>query len=407
MRILLVNDYGAPYFGAELQVLALRDGLRRRGHEVLLFSSRAELVPGGSNAADATCFGATSRLQVLTQAFNPAAALALRRVLKRFRPEVVHVRMFLWQLSPLILPLLRRVPSLYQVVVYKDVCPKGSKLLPNGTPCTEPYGRACLRHRCVTVPTWLATMTQLGLLNRWRSAFDRTVALSGPMRDILVAGGLGSVGVLHNGVRERPMRPALATPPVVAYAGRLSPEKGVETLLRAFAGALPAVPGARLMIAGDGPDAARLAELAAALGVSEQVSWLGYLSREEMERHFDAAWVQCVPSLWQEPFGNVTAEAMMRGTALVASNVGGASEIVRDGETGLLLPPGDVPALADALRRTLGDRDEAERLGAAGRHVALETLSQERVVDRFLDLYREIIASHAAASTPMREVADI
>ena len=394
MKILLVNDYGAPHYGAELQMLGLRDGFRRRGHEVMLFSSRAMLVPDVALEADATCFGSTSRAQVLSQAANPSAYLGLRRALQRFRPDVVHVRMFLWQLSPLILPLLRRVPSLYQAVVYKDVCPKGSKLLPDGTPCAEPYGRACLRHGCVSAPTWVATMAQLALLDRWRGAFTRTIALSGPMRDVLQAGGIEDVGVLHNGVVERAMRPPLSDPPVVAYAGRLSAEKGVGVLLQAFAAAGPAAPGARLLIAGDGPDAGALRQQAAALGIGGQVEWLGHLSRAALEQRFGAAWVQAVPSLWQEPFGNVNAEAMMRGTALVASNVGGASDIVVNGETGLLLPPGDVAALAEALRRTLGNRAEAERLGAAGRRAALESLSQERVLDRFLALYADVIATH-------------
>ncbi len=394
MRILLVNDYGAPHYGAELQMLGLRDGFRRRGHEVMLFSSRALLVPDIALEADATCFGSTSRLQVLSQAANPSAYFGLRRALRRFRPDVVHVRMFLWQLSPLILPLLRRVPSLYQAVVYKDVCPKGSKLLPDGTPCTDPYGRACLRHGCVSAPTWAATMTQLALLSRWRGAFTRIIALSGPMRDVLQAGGLEDVGVVHNGVAERPMRPALSDPPVAAYAGRLSAEKGVGVLLQAFAAASPAVPGARLLIAGNGPEAGALRQRAEALGIAGQVEWLGHLPRAALEQRFGAAWVQAVPSLWQEPFGNVNAEAMMRGTALVASNVGGASDIVVNGETGLLVPPGDVDALADALRRTLGNREEADRLGVAARQTALETLSQERMLDRFLQLYADIIATH-------------
>lgn len=392
MRILLVNDFGWPKGGAELQVLALRDGLRRRGHDAVMFASRAEHGPDWAMQADETCFGTGSRLQNLTQVANPSAYLELRRVLAAFRPDVVHVRMFLYQLSPLILPLLRRVPSLYQAVVYKDVCPKGSKLLPDGSACTDPYGPACLRHRCVSLPYWVAAMAQLGLLERWRGAFDRTIALSGPMRDVLQAGGMGTLDVVHNGVAERPARPPLPTRPVIGYAGRLSVEKGVDTLLRAFAAVLPGVPDALLLVIGGGPEQAALERLARELGIAGAVGFLGQLSRDEMEATLDAAWVQAVPSLWHEPFGNVTTEAMMRGTAVAASDVGGQREIVRHGSTGFLLPPGDADALAGVLGRLLGDRTEAERLGAEGRRVAIEAFSQERAVDRFIGIYEELAA---------------
>ena len=399
MKVLLVNDFGAPYYGAELQMLGLRDGLRRRGHEVMLFSSSAKQIPAVAMQADATCFGTTSRFQALSQMANPSAYVELRRTLRAFRPDVVHVRMFLWQLSPLILPLLREVPSLYQVVVYKDVCPKGSKLLPDGTPCTSAYGRACLRHGCVTLPRWIATMAQLALLERWRPAFDRIIALSAPMRDVLKANGLDGVSVVHNGVTERPMRPTLAGAPLAAYAGRLSPEKGVDVLLRAFAGIRDQAQSARLLIAGEGPDRDALQQLARSLEIDDRVDWLGHVSRDQMEQRFDLAWVQVVPSLWQEPFGNVTAEAMMRGTAVLASEVGGASDIVSDGATGLLVPPGDVDALARALACTLTDRNEAERLGAAAREWALDHLSQDHVVEGMLNIYREtIVASRHKAN---------
>ena len=390
MRVLLVNDYGAPMYGAELQMLALRDSLRARGHAVELFSSRAELVPGRTSQADSTCFGATGHLQVLSQCLNPSAYLGLRRVLARFKPDVVHVRMFLWQLSPLILPLLRRVPSLYQIVVYKDVCPKGSKLLPDGAACVDPYGLACLRHGCVTPQSWAPAMLQLGLLARWRSAFRRTVVLSGPMRDVLAANGLQRFEVVHNGVAARPPRLPLQGLPLLAYAGRLSAEKGVGVLLQAFAQALHQVPDAALLIAGDGEAEPALRREAVALGIADRVRWLGHLPRAAMETAFDPAWAQAVPSLWQEPFGNVTSEAMMRGTALVASDVGGASDLVEDGRTGLLVPPGDTEALRAALVRVLGRAEEAERLGAAGRAYAVEHLGQDRVVSRFETIYAEL-----------------
>src|SRR3954471_4377221 len=103
MKILLVHDYAMPVGGAEIRTLALRSALRRRGHDARLLASSAGLKPGQSQA-DYLCFGTLSRYRTLVQTLNPSAAWRLRRVLAEFRPDVVHVRMFLTQLSPLILP---------------------------------------------------------------------------------------------------------------------------------------------------------------------------------------------------------------------------------------------------------------------------------------------------------------
>lgn len=391
MKILLLHDYGTPTGGAELQMLALRRGLRERGHDARLLSSRAQLAPG-PNVADYTCFGSTTRLQVLSQTVNPSAYRQLRRALRAFRPDVVHVRMFLWQLSPLILPLLRDVPSIYQVVVFKPICPIGSKLLPDGSPCRYPAGAVCLHTGCMTPQTWAVMMLQRRLWLRWRGVFDRVVTISYAMRERLQAEGIAPVEVIYNGVPERPMRPPLSDPPTIAFAGRLVREKGIDVLLDATARLAPEVPDLRVLIAGAGPERERLAAQIERRGLARRVTLLGHLSRAELESRFDAAWVQAIPSRWEEPFGNVATEAMMRGTAVVASAFGGLAESVADGVTGLLVPPGDVESLTTALRAVLRDRELAERMGRAGRERALTLFSEARCVDHFEQLYREISA---------------
>ncbi|NJN86281.1 MAG: glycosyltransferase family 4 protein, partial [Leptolyngbyaceae cyanobacterium SL_7_1] len=150
------------------------------------------------------------------------------------------------------------------------------------------------------------------------------------------------------------------------------------------------VSGDRFRVAGQGTQQAELQALSAQLGLTDNVFWLGHLSRAELEQKFEAAWVQVVPSLWEEPFGNVTTEAMMRGTAVVASAVGAQPEIIGEGETGVLVPPGDKSALAIALQRLLLNRDLAEKMGQAGRQRALTHFSEDRRTDRFLELYEQI-----------------
>src|SRR5215203_2694721 len=112
MKILLVSDYAVPRGGNEVITLALRDGLKARGHDVRLFASRAHAIPG-ILPAEYHCFGTATSLRAALWCGNPSAYFALRQALADFRPDVVHVRLFLSQLSPLILPLLRGIPSIY------------------------------------------------------------------------------------------------------------------------------------------------------------------------------------------------------------------------------------------------------------------------------------------------------
>lgn len=386
MKILLINDYATPTGGAEIQMLALRDGLRQRGHDARLFASSARPT-ADENLADYECLGTTSRFRTLLQTANPWAFWQLRRVLAEFQPDVVHARIFLTQLSPLILPLLKRVPSLHQVVWYRSICPLGTKILPDGTVCQVPAGLACYRHGCLPLQDWLPLMLQMKLWRHWRNAFNLIVANSEAVRGRLLAEGINSVEVVRNGVVVRPPRPALSATPTVAFAGRLVREKGADVLIRAFAKVVTRISNARLLLAGEGLEGERLKKLIADLKLSSSISMLGHLPRPEMERRFATAWVQAVPSCWEEPFANVALEAMMRGTAVVASDAGGLPEIVHHGRTGFLVPPGDADALAEALLHLLQDIQLAERMGNCGREIALTNFSQETCVERFIHWY--------------------
>ncbi|MGG6266419.1 glycosyltransferase family 4 protein [Leptolyngbya sp. AN03gr2] len=390
MKVLLLHDYGTAIGGAELMMLALRDGLRQRGHDARLFTTRAE---GTGMQADYDCFGTTSRYRTLLQTANPWAFWRLRQVLAEFQPDVVHVRMFLTQLSPLILPLLKPFRSLYHLAWYRPICPIGTKMLPDGTACTNDWGKACLD--CLPVWDWSALMLQMNLWQHWRDAFNLIVANSGAVKQQLISQGISPIEVVWNGIPVRPVRPALTSPPTVVFAGRLVPEKGIDLLLSAFAKVVQQIPEARLLIAGDGAERDRILSLIYSLNLHSNVSLLGHLSRSDLEQAFSTAWVQVVPSRWAEPFGIVAAEAMMRGTAVIASRAGGLAEIVRDGQTGFLVPPGEVEPLAEALLKVLQNRELAEQMGHTGRTIALSQFSEGAFVDRFIELYQQLLQNSA------------
>ncbi|WP_052425206.1 glycosyltransferase family 4 protein [Streptomyces fulvoviolaceus] len=194
--------------------------------------------------------------------------------------------------------------------------------------------------------------------------------------------------------RFTPGEPASRRPRTVVYVGRMdrsSAWKGVDVLVRAFAQLVREVPDARLRLVGDGDALPDLRALAAELGVAERLETPGGLSGEALTDAVRTAAVLALPSRTEaESFGMALVEAMACATPVVGSDVGGIPHVVDDGETGLLVPPGDPDALAAACAKLLSDGGLADRMGAAGRRAAEERYAWPKLTARYLDLFRTL-----------------
>jgi glycosyltransferase involved in cell wall biosynthesis len=391
MKILLVSDYAVLSGGAEIVLKSLRDALRKRGHIVTVFSSSARYHRNEKLFSDHSCFGTVSPLRVIARTLNPWAYFRLRKILKNFQPDIVHVHLFLTQLSPLILPVLKKYPSVYHAHWQRAVCPMGSKMLPDGSGCHVSAGRACYKNRCIVFPAWLFVNLQMRLFNRWRFVFDRVIANSQSIKDGLQKAGIEGIDMVWNGVPERlPVKP-ISIPPRVVFAGRLIQEKGVDVLIGSFVKISERYPDARLVIAGDGPQMGHLKTLARRLNLMEKILFTGYLSQPEMEKRFESAWIQVIPSRCLEACPLTAMEAMMRGTAVVASDIGGLGEIIRASGTGVLVPPGDPDALARVILHLIDDRQRCGQMGMAGRRFALKSFSIELFTEKIISIYRSCL----------------
>ena len=180
--------------------------------------------------------------------------------------------------------------------------------------------------------------------------------------------------------------------PRLLCVGRLIPIKGHVVLLRAFAEARREVPSLKLDIAGRGPLEPALRALAKELDVEEAVRFLGYVA--PIQRAIERAAIVVVPSMG-EGFGMVALEAMERARPVVAAEIGGLGELVEDGVTGALVPPGEAAPLARAVVRLARDLELCAEMGAAGRGRALEQFLQDRCTDRTELLYEEALSARS------------
>ncbi|MCL5024010.1 MAG: glycosyltransferase family 4 protein [Nitrospirae bacterium] len=232
---------------------------------------------------------------------------------------------------------------------------------------------------------------------------DRIVAVSDTVRNALLASGVrqGKVEVIRNfvflprfdpgRVDRQAVREGLGLLPadiVIGYVGKLENGKGVFDLLSAASLLRKRYHTLKLMFVGEGTKREELLRSAGQLGISERVIFTGI--RSDVQGLYAAMDVFALPSTCDEAFGMVLIEAMSMGKPVVGASVGGIPEIIRDGETGLLTPPGDADALAGRLNSYLADRVFAEAVADRGRRSVLEKFSERAAGDSFDRLIREV-----------------
>ncbi len=176
------------------------------------------------------------------------------------------------------------------------------------------------------------------------------------------------------------------------FVGRLNEQKGLASLLRALACARITVP---LDVVGDGPLEPTLRELAAELGVASRLTWYRARTVGELAELYRHAAALVVPSC-NEGLGLVAVEAQLSATPVIAFASGGLTDVINDGDTGLLVAPGDTVALANAITRVVGSPELGERLGRAARIAALERFTPESAAERYASIYQDVIAARAA-----------
>jgi phosphatidyl-myo-inositol dimannoside synthase len=178
-------------------------------------------------------------------------------------------------------------------------------------------------------------------------------------------------------------------PHMIFACRQLFPRKGIRFLLEAAAQLKPEFPDLKVVLAGDGFERPELARLAQDLGLGSDVTFLGWVPNTDLPPYYRAAALSVIPSL-EEGFGIPAAEAMGCEVAVVASDAGGLPEVVESGVTGLVVPRGDAPALAGAIRSLLADPERRRAMGQAGRARALRLFDWDRSAEQFEQIYRDV-----------------
>ncbi len=411
MRILHVNKFLYRRGGAEAYMLDLAALQEAAGHNTATFGMQhpqnpphryqAHLPPYLELNPPPAGLGARARAAG-RMLWSPAAAAGLARVVADFHPDVVHLHNIYEHLSPSVLrPVLRAgVPMVMTLHDYKLACPT-YQMLAAGSPCEACLGggfhNAVLR-RCKNGSAVHSTVAAVETAaHRWTGAYRPVARFICPSR--FMATKMREAGVFPDRLVVVPHFAEVATVATkvqaggdVLFAGRLSPEKGVDTLIEAVGLAGPAV---RVVIAGDGPQRQRLEALAERLAPG-RVRFLGQIAKAELHDRIRASGVVVVPSRWYENQPMIVLEAFACGVPVVATTLGGLPELVEPGVDGFLVPPDDPVALAATLTRAQDDVLLLLSLGAAARRKVERLFAPDRHVEAILANYAE-----AGAATPV------
>jgi glycosyltransferase involved in cell wall biosynthesis len=360
MRIAHV-DAETGFSGGEVQVFLLMEGLRALGHEGVL------VCPPGSEAErQARRCGFEVECVRMRGDLDLSGVQGLCRVLQRSRVELVHLHTSRATWLGGIAARLSRLPAI--------TTRRMDRRLPRG-----------LRTRAI-----------------YRGLVRRVVGISPAVCERLRRGGVPETSIvliqssvdpeqLRSSRRREELREELgagADDVVGLVLASLVHRKGIDVLLEALA-RQPAEPVLRLWIAGDGPERARLEQLARARGLERQVRFLG--QRDDKNDLLAACDLFLMPSR-AEGLGVAALEAMAMGRPVVAGRVGGLADLVLDGVTGRLVSPGDVDALASVVRSLVGAAGERDRLGAAGPARVADGFLASQMVAAYERLYSEVLA---------------
>jgi glycosyltransferase involved in cell wall biosynthesis len=402
MRLAFITNLYPPYVvgGNEMLCDEVVTALRARGHQVSVLCGRGRDLPRHPDLLgaleldldrkDETFLGGrvpSASEAIRLHLFSPAGYRTTRRWLRQKDPAVVIVwNLYMASLAPLVAARRSGVP----VVVH--VCDKWLYFgLYDLAPLLKPvvsWKRAALT---------LARHTVQPLLRRLAYP-ARVIAISDFMERVYVSAGMAPAGidVIRLGVPTSefsavPRGPRAAGEALrLLFAGSLWEGKGPQTAVRAVGRLVRAGVNVHLDVCGDGAShfVAFLRQVIAEEGVTPHVTLHGRVARDVVRRFMAEGHVLVFPSQWDEPFAAVPVEAMSSGMTVVATTAGGTPEAITDGETGLLVPPGDPDAMAFAIRRLAEDDGLRRRLGAAAAHAARERFDLGTYIDRLEAYYR-------------------
>lgn len=389
MRVLFIHTHYQQFGGEDAVVDLERETLTKRGIQVRMYARHNDEIKSYSLIEKA--------LIPLSAIHSTRTATDVRKTIDAFRPDVAYIHNIYPLISPTVYTALAqaKVPVVQLAHNFRPFCSNGL-LFTNGTVCEKCLGGsplAAVVNRCFRGSVSMSAMYAAATFRARRLNANGLFICPTPF----TAGILSAAGIDRNRLFTRPhflytgVRPTTYGAGTYAlYLGRLAAEKGLNTLIDAFA----STPELKLVIAGTGPMQEDLRRRILRQRLSN-VQLAGFVSGEEKARLLEDAMFVVLPSESYEAFGMTALEAYRAGKPVIASNIGGLPYLVKDGRTGRLFEPGDARGLAACSREMAGDERLRFAMGRAARSAAEREYSADRWFERTIEIFRSAMRTGA------------
>jgi len=401
MRILMVNKFLYPRGGCETYMLFLGEHLKKLGHEVEYFGMFDEKNTVGNTAGmytqnmDFHSKGLSRFLYPFKIIYSLEAKKKIKKVIDSFKPDIIHMNNINFQLTPSVIygAKKRNIPVVQTVHDYQMICP--NHLLYNFEKnqiceeCLTSSYKNCIRNKCIhgsKIKSIIgAVEAKYYSVRKTYKKVDLYVCPSYFLENKLLSAKelyKGKTMTIHNFIDKNKFTPAGEKgESYIAFAGRLSKEKGIEYLAQAA----KLLPEYTFMVAGSGPDENLLRDV-------ENIKLLGFLTGEKLIDFMRKAKVIVVPSIWYENCPLSILEAQAMGVPVMTVNNGGMAELVKDGVTGMLVDDPTPEKIAEKLREAMEDEAYYNNLAENCKKERENIFSVETYCDILMKEYEKLIA---------------
>jgi glycosyltransferase involved in cell wall biosynthesis len=387
-----------------MRIVVAHNRYKFAGGEDTVMRNEVEMLSNAGNvvelfqADNRTIEGTAAMISAAGSLFHSHASnRRMSELLQRFRPDVLHVHNWFPLLSPSIISVAaaKGVPVVQTLHNFRMICANGI-MYRNGKICHDCLGKHLpldgVAHACYSSSRLGTALVSVAFsYHRLAHTWDGVsifIALSEFQRELLIRGGLDprQIVVKPNFVRQ-PDSAGDGRGGYALFVGRLTPEKGIRTVLKTWEGNLLSIP---LKIMGDGPLAEEVRRRTAALPL---VEYIGQRSTEEIYAAMASASFLIFSSEWYEPFSLTIVESLSLGTPILAANLPSIAELVKDGQTGLRFTPGDANDLAAKATLLLSSFVDYQQMRRSCRSIYEQCYTDKVNYKLLLNIYRQAIAS--------------
>jgi len=410
MKILQINKFFFLKGGSERHFFDLSELLSVKGHQVSIWSTKHLhnfSFPNQENFAKFIDFSKKDsflkEIKKLKNIFwNKEAKKKLEKIIKYKKPDVVHLHNVFSHFSPSIIFAIKKynIPIVLTLHDYKFFCPN-YKFFSNNNVCFDCLKnknyKSCLSKKCIK-DSYIKSFVGY-LEGKWHKDFlkmaekiDIFLAPSLFIKRKAIEWGIPKEKVIHlpNFINENYISKKLKNKKqsnYFLYFGRLSEEKGVEFLIKSFLNILDEFPEWKLKIAGDGPE---IKNLKKAFQENEQIEFLGRKNSKELNKIISKAYLTIVPSLWPENFPYSILESNVLAIPVLASKIGGLTELIKHEKTGLLFKSGNRDDLENKIIWSIRNPKKIRKIGEVAQKEVFDKYNSEKYYKRIIKIYERI-----------------